>query len=145
MAYTEVYRVLAQAGGEFVSGQRLSRALGVSRAAVWKAVEALRREGYDIEARSGLGYRLRSSDRLDEALVSAALGEYPAPVHVLSTVDSTNSYCKLLAAQGTADGTVVIADNQTAGRGRRGRSFLSPAGQGLYLSCLLYTSDAADE
>lgn len=144
MAYTEVYRVLAQAGGEFVSGQRLSQALGVSRAAVWKAVEALRREGYDIEARSGLGYRLRSSDRLDEALVSAALGEYPAPVHVLSTVDSTNNYCKLLAAQGTADGTVVIADNQTAGRGRRGRSFLSPAGQGLYLSVLWRPECAPD-
>lgn len=144
MAHTEVYRVLAQAGGGFVSGQSLSQALGVSRAAVWKAVEALRREGYGIEARTGLGYRLRSGDRLDEALVSAALGDYPAPVHVLSTVDSTNNYCKLLAAGGTPDGTVVIADNQTAGRGRRGRSFLSPAGQGLYLSVLWRPECAPD-
>ena len=144
MAHTEVYRVLARANGDFVSGQSLSRTLGVSRAAVWKAVEALRREGYDVEARSGLGYRLRGGDRLDEALVSAALGDYSAPVHVLSAVDSTNNYCKLLAAQGAPDGTVVIADSQTAGRGRRGRGFLSPAGQGLYLSVLWRPECAPD-
>lgn len=136
MAQTEVYRILAEARGAFVSGQELSRRLGVSRAAVWKAVEALRREGCDIEARTALGYRLGRGDRLDEALVAAALGEYPAPVHVLGAVDSTNNYCKLLAAQGAPDGTVAIADAQTAGRGRRGRSFLSPAGKGLYLSVL---------
>ena len=132
-----VYRALAQRPGEYLSGQELSRALGISRAAVWKAVESLRRRGYDIEARSGRGYRLTDAgDRLGQREISACLRAPRDYWQVLEEVDSTNTVCKRLAADEAPDGTVVMADCQTAGRGRRGRSFSSPRGMGLYLSVL---------
>ena len=136
MSRDRVYQALAKRPGDFLSGQELSRQLGISRAAVWKAVEGLRRQGYDIEARSGLGYRLAAGDRLDRREVAAYLTAPRDDWQVLSQVDSTNTLCKRLAADGAADGTVVIADTQTAGKGRRGRSFLSPPGVGLYQSIL---------
>ena len=136
MSRDRVYQALAKRPGDFLSGQELSRQLGISRAAVWKAVEGLRRQGYDIEARSGLGYRLAAGDRLDRREVAAYLTAPRDDWQVFSQVDSTNTLCKRLAADGAADGTVVIADTQTAGKGRRGRSFLSPPGVGLYQSIL---------
>lgn len=137
MIREDVHRILAGQRGQFVSGQSLSEQLHVSRAAVWKAVEALRRAGCTVEARTGLGYRLTDEgDGLTVQRVTAALCSRRENIHVLSTVDSTNNYCKQLATSGAPDGTVVIADSQTAGKGRLGRSFLSPAGQGLYLSIL---------
>lgn len=132
-----VYQALAERPGEYLSGQELSRALGISRAAVWKAVEGLRRQGYDIEARSGCGYRLTGEgDRLGRREVSACLCAPRDNWRVLEEVDSTNIACKRLAAENAPDGTVVMADCQTAGKGRRGRSFSSPRGMGLYLSIL---------
>lgn len=137
MSQERVYQALAERPGEYLSGQELSRQLGISRAAVWKAVEGLRRQGYDIEARSGLGYRLAAAgDRLDRREVSLCFAAPRDNWQVLSEVDSTNTLCKRLAAEGAPDGTVVMADRQTVGKGRRGRSFLSPAGVGLYLSIL---------
>ncbi len=127
-------------GGSFVSGSHISERFGVSRAAVWKAVSALREEGYEIESVTNRGYRLcREPDLLNEARVRAQLEGHPwrERVQVLDTVDSTNTRCKLLAASGAPEGTVVIADCQTGGRGRLGRSFASPAGQGVYLSAIL--------
>jgi len=133
--------LLRQNPGEFVSGEQVSEQLGISRAAVWKAVDALRREGYAIEARTGLGYRLTATpDTLSEPEVASFL---PAVRTVgrrlvcLSEVDSTNTYAKQLAMSGGEDGTVVIADCQTAGRGRMNRSFQSPPGRGIYLTALL--------
>lgn len=122
-----------------VSGAELCRTLGVSRAAVWKAVEALRKEGYAIEAQSAVGYRLVDSpDRLDAAELRAAP---PAVVGrevvCLETVDSTNDEVKRRALAGAQAGLVVTADTQTGGKGRRGRSFQSLPGKGLYLSVLL--------
>ena len=132
-----VYRALAQRPGAYLSGQELSRDLGISRAAVWKAVESLRRRGYDIEACSGRGYRLTDAgDRLGQREISACLRAPRDHWQVLEEVDSTNTACKRLAAENAPDGTVVMADCQTAGRGRRGRSFVSPRGMGLYLSVL---------
>ncbi len=136
MSREKVYRALAERPGVFLSGQELSRALGISRAAVWKAVESLRRRGYEIEARSGCGYRLAAGDRLDRREMEAYLAAPRDNWQVLPEVDSTNTACKRLAAEGAPDGTVVMADAQTAGKGRRGRSFLSPSGMGLYLSIL---------
>ena len=120
-----------------VSGEQMCRVLGISRAAVWKAMEALRADGYDIEAAPRRGYRLRacplSSAALEAHLAGAA---WLTNLIVLPEVDSTNNYLKTLAANGAPDGTAVLSLKQTAGRGRRGRSFLSEPG-GLYLSFLL--------
>ena len=134
-----VLSLLTEADG-YLSGQEMSRRLQVSRAAVWKAVEALRAEGYAVESATNRGYRLAASpDRLTAAGVLAALGEHPWAdrVSVLESVDSTNTLAKKLAAGGAPHGTVLIADRQTAGRGRLGRSFASPSGVGVYLSVIL--------
>lgn len=124
-----------------LSGEAMSRALGVSRAAVWKAMEALREEGYGIESRPGRGYRLISAPDVLSA------GELANPhrlvgreVICLKTVDSTNNECRRRAAQLAPDGLAVVSGEQTGGKGRRGRSFQSLRGKGLYLSALLRPS-----
>ena len=135
----KILSLLKEAPGE-LSGEELSRTLGVSRAAVWKAIEQLRREGCEIAASTRRGYRLLSApDTLSAERIGALMGDCPwhTNVIVLESVDSTNNYLKQLAAQGAPAGTAVLAGQQTAGRGRRGRSFYSPEGQGLYLSVLL--------
>lgn len=137
MSQERVYQALAAQKGGYLSGQQLSTQLGITRAAVWKAVEGLRRSGYDIEARSGLGYRLVGlSDRVGLREIASFLAAPRAQIHTFDTVDSTNTACKRLAMEGAPDGTVAVADQQSAGRGRLGRSFQSPEGLGLYLSIL---------
>ena len=144
MSQQRVCRALQEAG-DYLSGQELSRTLGISRAAVWKAVEVLRRQGYDIEARTGRGYRLVGApDILTQETVERYLIRPRDNFRVLSETDSTNSACRRLALEGAPDGTVVLADCQTAGRGRRGRSFQSPAGKGLFFS-ILWRPDCAPE
>ena len=124
-----------------VSGQTLSEELGLSRAAVWKAVESLRRDGYGIEARTRAGYRLVSvPDALTESEIRSHLGETRTvgrTLYCFPELDSTNNHAKALAQKGAPDGTAVIADRQTSGRGRMNRSFQSPKGKGIYLSVLL--------
>ena len=145
MSQQRVLEALQAAEGAYLSGQELSRDLGISRAAVWKAVEVLRRQGYDIEARTGRGYRLVGApDLLTQETVERYLIRPRDNFRVLSETDSTNSACRRLALEGAPDGTVVLADCQTAGRGRRGRSFQSPAGKGLFLS-ILWRPDCAPE
>ena len=126
---------------DFLSGQELSRRLGLSRAAIWKAVDALRRDGYDIEARSGLGYRLRAApDALTETEIRNFLGKTAVigrDLRCYPELDSTNNLAKSLTQTSAPDGTAIIADCQTAGRGRMSRSFQSPKGKGIYLSVLL--------
>lgn len=141
MSRESVLALLSAHEGEYLSGEQISRELGVSRAAVWKAVSALRREGFAVDARTGLGYRLSAApDVLTEAAVRCCLAPTRAvgrELHCFATLDSTNSYLKRLGAQGACDGCAALADEQTAGRGRRGRSFSSEAGCGVYLSVLL--------
>ena len=130
---------LLLAAQEPVSGEQICKQLGVTRAAVWKAIDQLRQEGYTIEAAPRRGYTLTARpDRLDAALVRSFLPEHPWADRftVLPSVDSTNNACKKLAAEGAPDGTVVMTGLQTAGRGRRGRTFVSPPG-GLYFSVIL--------
>ena len=137
MSKEKVYRALAEQQGAFLSGEELSRRIGISRAAVWKAVETLRKSGCDIEARTGLGYCLRElGDHLGEREIGAALGCERPHWQAVEEVDSTNSLCKRLGMDGAPDGTAVIAECQSAGRGRQGRSFQSPAGMGVYCSIL---------
>ena len=137
MLKDNVLRLLSSAPAP-LSGQAMSRELKVSRAAVWKAMEALRKEGYTIESRPGLGYRLLSSpDLLSPGLLTRPGQAVGNRVVCLDVTDSTNNECKRLAAQGAENGLVVVAGEQTGGKGRRGRSFLSLPGKGLYLSVLL--------
>lgn len=141
MSKETVLKLLQASSGSFISGEGISNELGITRAAVWKAVNALRRDGYDIEARKSQGYRLMDApDRLSETEIRANLGETKLVGRKLvcfETIDSTNAYLKRAASEGVVDGTVAVADAQTGGRGRRGRSFSSPAGKGVYLSVLL--------
>ena len=124
---------------DYISGEAASKALGVSRAAVNSAVMSLRNDGYDIDSATNRGYLLTSRpDRMDCGNIGAFLSpSRMETVTVLPVVDSTNNYCKDLARKGTPEGTVVISESQTGGKGRRGRSFLSPPGCGIYLSYLL--------
>lgn len=133
-------KALLESEGESLSGSALATRLGVSRTAIWKAAGLLREEGYVIEAGPNRGYRLISdNDRLSEPairrlLTGTGLG---TEIHLYSELTSTNDKAKELANAGAVDGTVVIADSQSAGKGRRGRSFFSPPGSGLYLSVIL--------
>jgi BirA family biotin operon repressor/biotin-[acetyl-CoA-carboxylase] ligase len=123
----------------YVSGEEMSGRLGVSRAAIHAAVQALRREGYEIQSTTNRGYRLASApDRIAPGALMAYLpaGRIDA-VECLETVDSTNDYIKIRAQSGAPDGLVAIANEQTRGKGRLGRAFSSPADKGVYLSMLL--------
>lgn len=124
---------------EPVSGERICKTLGVTRAAVWKTIDQLRQEGYTIDAAPRRGYTLTGKpDRLDTAQVRAFLRGHPwqQRVAAVQSVDSTNNACKRLAAEGAPEGTALVTGMQTAGRGRRGRTFVSPPG-GLYFSVIL--------
>ena len=136
----EVLALLKAREGKPLSGEEMSRALGVSRAAVWKAMESLRDEGYVISSAPRRGYALEGSpDRLSAGELAGALAgrRVGRALVCLETVDSTNNEVKRRALAGAADGLAVVAEQQTGGRGRRCRSFVSPAGEGLYLSVLL--------
>ena len=127
-------------GGQSVSGQALSEELGVTRAAVWKQISQLREMGFEIEACGGQGYRLLACpDSLMEPVVQQGLHTAWAGKKIvyLRSVDSTNRYARQLAADGAEQGTLVLADEQTAGRGRRGRGWISPAGEGIFMTLIL--------
>jgi len=123
-----------------VSGEELSGALGISRTAVWKHIERLREEGYDIAASPHLGYKLVSApDRLTEIELRWQLKTEVIGKRIISykEINSTNDAAHSLAASGEAEGTVVITEYQTKGRGRLGRKWISPKGKGAYFSVIL--------
>ncbi len=135
-----VLNTLQRAEG-FVSGADLARRLGVSRTAVWKLLENLRAEGITIESKPGLGYRFRrAADRVSAPRILAGLNTRWLGHEVIShpVVDSTNQRAKDLAAQSDGGhGTLIIAERQTAGRGRLDRSWTAPPGRALLFSLLL--------
>ncbi len=124
--------------GAWFSGEALARTLGVSRSAVWKAISQLRAAGYPIRAVPNRGYSLEAGSAL---LSPQSVGQYCAvpglAVQVEPSVTSTNDVLRQQAEAGAPEGTVLIAAEQTAGKGRRGHSFYSPPDTGLYLSLLL--------
>ncbi|MCQ2472688.1 MAG: biotin--[acetyl-CoA-carboxylase] ligase [Saccharofermentans sp.] len=124
---------------DYISGETISRKLGVSRTAINTAVKALRDDGYEITSTTNKGYLLTNSpDLLSKGAISAYLTDDKSEdLYVYDSVGSTNTVLKDLAANGSKSGTVVIADHQASGKGRRGRSFESPSGVGIYLSYLL--------
>ena len=135
----EVLQVLRGAA-DAISGEYLAAQLGLSRAAVWKRVHRLKARGYVIEGSPRRGYRLLAvPDKLlpEEVLQGLKTRLFTGPVHHFETLDSTNDLAKELAAQGAPEGTVVVAEAQTGGRGRLGREWNSPPGVGLYVSLVL--------
>lgn len=135
----EVLNALLLAGENFRSGNDLATELGVSRTAIWKAIDQLKAEGADISAVTKRGYRLNAPPDLFSESYFHTLTEGSRIAwepQYFAEIGSTNNYAKELAAAGAPEGTVVIADKQTAGKGRLGKSFHSPSG-GLYMSILL--------
>jgi BirA family biotin operon repressor/biotin-[acetyl-CoA-carboxylase] ligase len=135
-----VLAFLAEAVDEFVSGEAISDKLGLTRAAVWKHVEALRGQGYRIEAVPARGYRLTAvPDRLTPLELRPLLNTHDVGrvVHWFEEIGSTNDRARELADEGAEHGEVVVAEAQTAGRGRRGRTWASPARRNLYFSVVL--------
>ena len=132
----------------FLSGEELALQLGCSRAAVWKAVKALKNEGYAINAVTGKGYCLSPET---DVLSAAGIEKYlvgsgkEVKLDVRRKVGSTNDVLRRLAEQGAAEGTAVVSGEQTGGKGRLGRSFFSPSDTGLYLSILLRPKTQAAE
>ena len=132
--------LLEDSKGTFFSGEEIARTLQVSRAAVWKAVSALREDGYTIDAATNKGYRLSpDSDILSPQGIRRFLKpEYrDLDLTVLPTAPSTNALVREKANQGRPEGCIIIACEQTDGRGRYGRQFFSPVDSGVYLSLLL--------
>ena len=136
---TSILEYLENNRGESISGENLANNFGVSRSAVWKAVNALRDEGHDIEAVTNKGYMLSTdSDLLTMPGISKFLNpEISKFIQVYKEVDSTNEKAKALALEGADEGTVIVADTQSAGKGRMGRKFESPSGAGIYMSMIL--------
>ncbi|MDD7409129.1 MAG: biotin--[acetyl-CoA-carboxylase] ligase [Anaerovoracaceae bacterium] len=135
----KVLRFLEDHREEFVSGEQIAESLGVTRSSVWKAISSFRNEGYKIEAVTRKGYRLRSDGNMLTQAGIASRFKYADPdlLTVYQETDSTNTRIKAAALEGAPHGTAAVANEQTAGRGRLGRSFISPPGSGIYLSILL--------
>lgn len=133
-----VLGLLAKADGDFVSGSALAQQLGISRNSVWKAVNALRDEGYGIESVTRRGHRLVSSpSTFDAASIARLIDDPRVTVDFRECVSSTNIVAKQLAEEGAPEGTLVVANSQSAGRGRQGRTFASPRDTGVYFTLVL--------
>jgi len=140
MLERRVLEILKQNNESYVSGESLSEILGVTRTSIWKYINSLKEAGYNIESVTRKGYRLiDSGDLLNEFEVSNGLKStlIGNKIVYINEVDSTNFYARKIASEGAQDGTVVIADAQTAGRGRLGRSWSSMAGKGIWMSLVL--------
>lgn len=139
MSKQRILTMLKEQREGYLSGEAMSQQLGISRAAVNKAVHSLRQDGYEIDSATRKGYRLLTSpDLLTEGEIRPWLqGEVlGSPLLCFPAIDSTNSYLKR-ESHSLPSGAVVVADHQTGGRGRLGRPFHSPEGTGIYLSVLL--------
>jgi BirA family transcriptional regulator, biotin operon repressor / biotin---[acetyl-CoA-carboxylase] ligase len=132
---------LKQGKGTWVSGEFLARKMAVSRSAVWKHIGSLKDDGYIIESSRKKGYLLRQTsdlllaNEIREGLNTNVFGK--GEIIYFTETDSTNARAKYLAGEGAPEGTVVVAEKQTRGRGRRGRSWFSPPGEGIYTSVIL--------
>ena len=138
-----VLELLENQRGQSISGERIAKQLGVTRNAVWKAVKELKKDGYKIEAITNKGYRL--SDDNDILSIQGMLPflsnkDISKNISLFPSLESSNTTAKELAIAGAGHGTIIIADSQSAGRGRYHRSFYSPSGHGIYISFILRPS-----
>ena len=132
--------------GHWVSGERISNQLGISRTAIWKQINSLKEDGHFIQSAPRKGYRLEqaadllSAEEIESALNTRTMGR--PSIEVFKETDSTNLQARLLASRGAPEGTLVVAEAQTQGRGRRGRTWFSPPSRSLYISVILRPSMA---
>lgn len=132
--------LLLEQKDDFVSGEKISEKLGISRTAVWKGIKKLEAIGYEFEAVTKLGYRLKFTPefidykKLEEKLSDHRFGHH---IHYFKEVESTQIVAKQLAEEGAIEGTVVLAEQQNNGKGRLGRHWHSPAGKGIWMSIIL--------
>lgn len=137
---TRLLQAFSESEGEFLSGQKLSETLGCSRTAVWKHIEDLRSEGYELEAVRKLGYRITykpdkiSGNEIQLGLKTEFMGRH---IHFEEVVPSTQKIAHSLAGDGAEEGTIVVADQQTSGRGRLARAWFSPKQTGIWMSLIL--------
>lgn len=126
---------------DYISGEKISQELGVSRTAIWKQINALREEGYEIDSLSKRGYLLkkRPNKLLATEIISGLELKHwnPNNVYTYEQVDSTNTIAKKMASQGQEEGSFIIAEEQLKGKGRMGREWLSPQGKGIWISFIL--------
>ncbi len=125
---------------EYVSGEEISKSLGVTRASIWKIINKLKKEGYEIESSTKKGYKLIEIPNIitrEEILNIIETESLGRDIYYYNEIDSTNEELKRLARSGALEGVTVIADKQTAGRGRLGRSWDSPKGTNIFMSILL--------
>ncbi|RGI68349.1 biotin--[acetyl-CoA-carboxylase] ligase [Agathobacter rectalis] len=135
----EILRLLRSTDG-YISGQELCNRFGVSRTAVWKAINQLKEAGYEIEAQQNKGYRLMAApDLMTEAEIKSLMHTDWVAKEVLyfDTIDSTNTKAQELAEKGYPSGTLVVADKQESGKGRSGRSWVSPSGTGIFMTLMI--------
>ncbi|MGV8981377.1 biotin--[acetyl-CoA-carboxylase] ligase [Clostridium sp.] len=136
----KILKLLKESGNEFVSGQKISEELGVSRAAIWKYINIIKEDGYKIEAISRKGYRIISSP---DILTFEEIKDYLSTDYIgknliyYDSIGSTNSKAKELAEGGEQHGTVIVSEEQTTGRGRLGRNWVSPKYKGIWMSIIL--------
>lgn len=138
----KVLALLRSQSKQLISGEEISSHLGVSRTAIWKHIKSLREEGYQIDSQPGAGYLLTGVPDLllpEEFLEQFSGSIFTQNIEHHRTLASTNTRAKALADEGAPEGTLVIAENQTAGRGRLGRNWFSPDGGagGIYASIVL--------
>ena len=137
MIKDKVLKELEKNKGLAVSGEAIAKSLGVSRTAIWKAVNTLRAEGFDIKKSQSVGYILsRDSDRISADGIRSYL-KHPISLQIYNSVDSTNSRAVALSAENASYPAAIIAGEQTAGRGRMGRHFYSPKDKGIYMSLII--------
>lgn len=135
----EVLQRLLQQPNQWVSGNQLANQLSLSRESVWKAVDTLRRQGYQIDSQRSRGYRYVGVEGLDAKIIQSNLrGRFTGQVYTASSIDSTQNWAKqYLSSQQPDQPVAFLAEQQTAGYGRRRRRFYSPAKTGLYFSVIL--------
>lgn len=135
----ELLKIL-RSSGEYISGQQLCGHFGVSRTAIWKVIRQLKEDGYEIEAVKNKGYRIgrtpdvMTADEMKSRLSTRWLGQ--ACVY-RECVDSTNNWARRLAEEGAEEGTLVVTEEQTGGKGRRGRSWTASRGANIMMTLLL--------
>lgn len=136
---SQVLTLLEKSGDDPISGQEMAQQLNVSRSAIWKAVNSLREEGYIINATTNKGYSLDNANDLisEEGIKQHLKIDKDIQLHIYKTLPSTNTLAKKMAIEGARDGSIIIADEQSQGRGRYGKSFFSPSGTGIYMSIII--------
>lgn len=137
---SEILALLKKYQPEYISGEEVSNSLQVSRTAIWKHIQALREDGYEIESQPRTGYRLTKipdllyPQEIKNKLATKYVGQQ---IHFFKTINSTNIMAKELANHGAVNGTIVVTEKQEQGRGRLGRQWISPQGKGIWFSLIL--------